>query len=137
MAFQAAGHIGRDEGQDTVVGWLRNGMPKPGKGHAAGAVPIDQGRHAGLHADYVGVEPEAAAVMLIDMGMRVDHAGYHQAIADVDGLGRGIRQDILLHRSDPTVGHGDVHHPIDAHRRVDHMPALKNLRLRRHLIASA
>ena len=66
-----------------------------------------------MDAHGIGVEPEAAADIAIDVGVGVDQAGQHQLAAHIDRLRRGARQ-VLAHRRDAAAAHGDIEDTVEA-----------------------
>jgi len=53
-------------------------MAKARERHARRAALIDDRGHAGMHADHIGVEPETARHILVDVRMGVDQAWQHK-----------------------------------------------------------
>ena len=100
-------------------------MAEARQGHAGGAALVDHRGDAGMHAHHVGIQAEAAGDVMIDVGVRVDHAGKHQPPTNVDGLLGGGRQDVFLHGGDLAVADGDVHHAVDAGRGTNDVSAAK------------
>ena len=122
VALQPAHHVGRDEGQHAGAGGLDHELAEAGEGQHRGPALVDHGGHAGMHADCIGIEAEAAADIAIDVGVGVDQAGQHQPAADVDRLPGGARQ-VLANRGDAAITHSDVEQAVQALGRIDHPAA--------------
>ena len=118
VAFQPAHHVGGDEGQHAGGGGLHGIFAEAGEGQHRGSALVDDGGHAGMHTHGIGVEPEAPADIAIDVGVRVYKAGQDQLAADIDRLLRWTRQ-VLAHRRDSTVAHGDIQHAVETLGRID------------------
>src|SRR5882757_10810255 len=127
MPLEPTDEIGRQERIDARLRWLRDKIPEARQRHAGRTALIDQGRHAGLHADHVRVHSEAAGDVLIDMRMRIDQPGQHQLAGDVDHLSGAGRQNVGLYGGDLAIADGDVPDPIDARGRADHAAAAQKL----------
>ena len=123
VSFEPADQIRRQERIDAGLRRVGDEMPEARQRHAGRSALIDHRGDAGMHADQVGIEAEAAADIAIDMGVGVDHAGKDDAPAQVDRLFGARRQNVLLHGGDLAVAHRDIHHAVHARGRADHMAA--------------
>ncbi len=123
MAFKAADQIGGKEAEHAAFGWLGDERAKAGQGHAARTALIDDGGHAGFHANHVGSQAKAAGHVLIDVRVGVDHAGDDQLARDVDHLPRGGGGNGGLDRDDPVSGDRDIEASVAAARGIDHPAA--------------
>ena len=118
MTLQPAHRVDGNEGHHVALGRLDDEIAKAGEGHATRPAVIHQGGDAGAHADQVRVEAEAAADMLIDMGVGVDHAGQHQQTRRVHGLG-AIGREAFADRFDAPVADGHVADAVNSGGRID------------------
>ena len=108
MAFQSADQIGRNEAQDTAFRFFDDEMPEAGDGHATWAALVHHGGDAGAHTHHVCIETEAPGDVLIDMGMRIDHACDDDLPSNIDHLARGIRGKRGLDRCNATAADADI-----------------------------
>ena len=117
MPLQSAYEVGGQEGVDPGLRRLGHEVAKAREGHAGGAALVDHGGDAGMNAHHVGVQAEAAADILVDVGVGVDHPRQDQPAAHVDHfLGAG-GQDVRLDGGDVAVADRHVHHAVDGRRR--------------------
>ena len=75
MALQPTHQVSRQECINARFRWLGDEVPEAGQRHAGRTALIDQRRHAGLHANHVGIHAEAAGDILIDMRVGIDQPG--------------------------------------------------------------
>jgi hypothetical protein len=108
----------RDEGKHAAGRGLDDVFAKTGKGQHRGPALVDHGGHAGMNADGVGVEAEAAADVAIDVGVGVDQAGQHQFAPDVDRLPGGTRE-VPAYCRDPAFAHCHIENAVETLRRID------------------
>ena len=126
MAFQPAHDIGGNEGQRARPGGLGDEMTEARQRHAGRAALIDHRGHAGMHADHVGVEAEAARHILVDLPMGVDHAGNDELAGDVDDLRARAGDDMVGDSGDLAAANADILDPVDARVRADHPAAAQD-----------
>ena len=120
MAFQPADQIGGDEAQHAGFRLLDDEMAEARNGHAARAALVHHRGDAGPHAHHVGIQAEAAGDVLIDVGVRVDHAGGDDLPADIDHLLRVVRGKRRFDRRDATVADADIGDAVATRRGIDH-----------------
>src|SRR5262249_49075280 len=84
MAKETANEVVRDEGIDAGAGRVLDELSEALDGERGGAALVDDGGDARANANFVRVHPEIAGDVLVDVGVRVDHAGNHQLISRVD-----------------------------------------------------
>ena len=118
VAFEAAHHVGRDEGQHAGRRGFHREFAEAREGQHRRTALVDHGGDAGMHAHHVGIEAEAAADVAIDMGVGVDQAGQHQLAAHV-GRFAGRSRQILADVGDAAAAHGDIHDAVEALGRID------------------
>ena len=106
-------------------------LPYP---NATSRRPVDDGGHPRANANLVRVHPEIAGDVLVDVGVRIDHAGDHELIPRVDGASGGAR-DPGRHLRNLSAFHGDVTDTIDAGGGIDHAAAPHNQVELRHCIS--
>ena len=123
MAFHAADQVHGDEAQHTAFRRLDNEMTETRNGHAAWAALIHQRGDAGTHADHIGIQTEAAGHMLINMGVRVDHAGSDDLARDVQHLARRADRKCGFDCRDAFVANADIGDAIAPRCRIDHPAA--------------
>ena len=123
MTFETADQIGRQERIDAGLRRVRDEMPEARQRHAGRAALVDQRGDAGMDADQIGIQTEAAADIAIDMGVGVDHARQDDASAKVDRLLGARGQNVLLDGGDLAVADRDIHHAVDARCGADHVSA--------------
>jgi hypothetical protein len=114
MAFQPADQIGRHEGVDAGLRSLSHEVPESGERHARRSALIDNRRYPRLHADEIGIEPEAAGHVLVAVRMGVDQARQNQAIRHIRYGLRPRAIDARFNRRNAAVAHRDIHHAIQA-----------------------
>jgi hypothetical protein len=118
VPFQAAHHVGGDEGEHPTGRRLGDIFAEPGESEHRRAALVDQRCHARLHAHHVGVEPETAGDVTVHMGVRVDQAGQYELAANVDRppcrSGQG-----LAYGNDTAITHRHVEEIVEVLGRVD------------------
>jgi hypothetical protein len=105
-------------------------FPELAKVAPARAPGVHDGRDSGPEGESVRRKaPVAVAVIRVglgapeDVGVHVHQARSHEKAARVDDRGGGARRDIGRDSGDLASGDGNVHHPVDAVLRVDHVTA--------------
>jgi hypothetical protein len=93
---------------------------------SGGTSLIDDRGDAGMHPDHVGLEPEAARDVLVDVGMRIDHSGKHQLARDIDDCASRASENSIFDRRDGSVADADVLDAVDARGRRDHPAAAQD-----------
>ena len=88
-----------------------------------GAAGVDDGRHAGAHAEDIRIDAEGAQ-SLHQMQMDVDQARCHDATFDVDH-GRACRLEIGGDGVDLAVAHANVEHAVLAAGGIDQAAAFQ------------
>src|SRR5262245_49473066 len=107
MSEEAAHEVVRDEGIDTGGGGVFDELSEALDGERGGAALVDDGGHPRTDANLVRVHPEVARDVLVDVAVRVDHAGDHELVARVDRAS-GRARDPRRHLSNRAVFHGDI-----------------------------
>jgi len=85
-----------------------------------GPALVDHRGDAGLDADHVGVEAEAATDIFVDMGVGIDQPGQHEAAAHIDRLGGGGARNLGGDLRDLAGTHREIANAIQPARRIDH-----------------
>src|SRR5262245_50200406 len=118
MSEEAAHEVVRHEGIDAGGRRVLDELSEALDGERGGAALVDDGGHPRTNANLVRVHPEVAGDVLVDMTVRVDHAGDHELIPCVNRTSGGPR-DPRRHPRNRSVFHGDVIGTIDARRGID------------------
>src|SRR5262249_35024034 len=134
MAEPPAHEVVRDEGIDACDSRVLDELAEALDGERGGAALVDDGRDARANANLVRVHPEVAGDVLVDVAVRVDHAGDHELIPCVDGTSASTR-DPRRHLRNPSVFHGDVMKTIDPGGGIDHTAAADNQVELRHCVS--
>ena len=108
-------------------GWLGSMtcLRKPGKLPAPGAARVDEGGDAAGPRHDVGIDAERGAAP-VDVGVEVDEAGRDDEAGDVADFGSGVGRQALAEGGDLASGKGNVHHAVEALRRVEHAAAAED-----------
>src|SRR5262245_59034600 len=102
MAEETAHEVVRDEGIDAGGGRVLDELSEALDGERGGASLVDDGGNARANADLVRIHPEIAGDVLVDVGVRVDHAGRSELIPRVDRASSCAR-DLGRHLRDRSV----------------------------------
>ncbi len=86
-----------------------------------GAAGIDEGRDAARARDQLGLDAERGAAP-VDMGVQVDQARRDDLARDV---ARVLARQVVADGGDLAAGEGDVGHPVERLRGIDHAAALQ------------
>ncbi len=97
---------------------LRN----PSKVKRAGAALVDDRGDSAADADEIGVEPEIARDVLVDMGVGIDQPRSDDQPASVNDLGLGTGFEPRRESCDAAFPDADVADAVDIVGRVDDMP---------------
>src|SRR5947199_6214751 len=124
VAQEPAGEIRRDEGQDPGSGGLDDEFAEPVKGQRARPALVDHRGDPAADPDEIGVEPEIARNVLVDMGVSIDQPRGNQQPACVDDSGRGTVFKGRRDGSDAALLDADIEDAVEIVGRVDDMPAL-------------
>src|SRR5215475_15994079 len=125
MSEEAAHEVVRDEGIDAGGGRVLDGFSEALDGERGGAPLVDDGGDARANANLVRVHPEVAGDVLVDVAVRVDHAGDHELIPGVDGA-RGGTRDPRRHLRNRSAFYRDVVKTVDSGGGIDHTAAADN-----------
>src|SRR5215475_15380814 len=107
MSEETAHEVVRDAGIDARGRRVLDEFSEALDGERGGTALIDDGRHARTNANLIRVHPEVAGDVLVDVAMRVDHAGDHELIPRVDRASGGTR-DPRRHLRDRSALYRDV-----------------------------
>src|SRR5262245_94804 len=88
MSEEAAHEVIRDEGIDAGGGRVLDEFSEALDGERGGAALVHDGGHPRTNADLVRVHPEVAGDVLVDVAVRVDHAGDYELVPRVDRASR-------------------------------------------------
>ena len=99
-------------------------LAEAGEVAGPGAAGIDRGRDAAVAAERVGIDAERGPAP-IDMGVEVDQAGRDDEAREIADVGAGVVEPIADLRN-LAAREGDIRHPVEILRRVDHAPALED-----------
>src|SRR5881397_4349885 len=134
MSEETAHEVVRDEGIDACGGWVLDEFPEALDGERGGAALVDDGGHARANANLVRVHPEVAGDVLVDVAVRVDHAGNHEPIPRVDRAS-GRARDPRRHLRNRSTFYRDVMKTIDPGGGIDHTAATDNQVELRHSVS--
>src|SRR5881628_2515878 len=134
MSEETAHEVVRDEGIDACGGRVLDEFPEALDGERGGAALVDDGGDARANANLVRVHPEVAGDVLVDVAVRVDHAGDHELIPRVDRAS-GRARDPRRHLRDRSVFYGDVVGTIDTRRGIDDATAADDQVELRHCVS--
>src|SRR5262245_37442547 len=134
MCENTAHEVVRDEGIDAGGGRVLDELSEALDGERSGAALVDDGSHPRTNANLVRVHPEVAGDVLVDVAVRVDHAGDHEPVPRVDRAS-GRAHDPRRHLRNSSVFHGDVMDAIDAGGGIDHAAAAHNQVELRHCVS--
>jgi len=107
---------------------------KPLDGERGGAALVDDGGHARANADLIRVHPEVPGDVLVDVAVRIDHAGDDETVPRVNRAG-GRARDPRRHLRNPAIFHGNVADTIDGVGRIDHATAAYDQVELRHCVS--
>src|SRR6266850_1698891 len=107
MSEETAHEVVRDEGIDARDGPVSDELSEALDGERGGAALVDDRGHTRANANLVRVHPEVAGDVLVDVAVRVDHAGDHEPVPRVDRAS-GRARDPRRHPRDRSVFYGDV-----------------------------
>ena len=119
VALQPAHHVGGDEGEHAGGGGLGDIFAEAGEGQHRGSALVDHRGHAGMDADGIGVEAEAAADIAIDMGVACRSGRAAPACRATSTVSVAGARQVLADRGDAAVAHGDIEDPVEALGRID------------------
>src|SRR4030095_177199 len=134
MSEETAHEVVRDEGIDARDGRVLDEFSEALDGERGGAPLVDDGGDARANANLVRVHPEVAGDMLVDMAVRVDHAGDHKLVPRVDRAS-GHARDPRRHLRTRSALYGDVMTTVDPGGGIDHTPATDNQVELRHSVS--
>src|SRR5438445_7572542 len=134
MSEETAHEVVRDEGIDASGGRILDEFSEALDGERGGAALVDDSGHAGANANLVRVHPEVAGDVLVDVAVRVDHAGDHELVPRVDRAS-GHARNPRRHLRNPSVFHGDLMKTIDPGSGIDHTAAADNQVELRHCVS--
>src|SRR5262249_34926894 len=109
---------------DAAGGRLDDIAAERRKRHEARAALVDQRRDAGMDADEIGLEAEAAGHMPGHMRMRIDKPRQYECAAHIDCLAAAA--EIGRDPRDLPIGDRDIVTTIYALRGIDDPPALQH-----------
>src|SRR5204863_366812 len=134
MSEETAHEVIRDEGIDARGSRVLDEFSEALDGERGGAALVDDGGHARANADLIRVHSEVPGDVLVDVAVRIDHAGDHELVPRIDRAS-GHARDPRRHLRNFAVLHGDVVDTIDVRGRIEDAAAADDQVELRHCVS--